>query len=187
MRRFVHALFLGLVGAGVIHIVVLLLVPTYSQRDVWSVLSEQANFYRIVRLDPPQAQPLIGSLDPLFDAVACRFDLRDGVMRLHGEGSAPFWSISIHDRTGLNVFSLNDGSSPQGRDGSPAQGRLDFVVATPAQMIALRNDMPPELDGAAFIQAEIEEGIAVVRTFSPDSSFEPGIAAWLRDIDCAAH
>jgi len=179
MTRLLHALVLGLVGAGIIHIVVLLLVPTYSQRDAWSVLSEQANFNRIVRLDPPQSAPLIGSLDPLFDAVACRFDLRDGVMRLHGEGSAPFWSVSVYDRTGLNIFSLNDGSS--------SRGELDFVVATPTQMIALRNAMPPELDGAAFIQADIDEGVAVVRTFAPDPSFEPGVSTWLRSIGCTSH
>lgn len=179
MTRFVHALVLGLIGAGIVHIVVLLLVPGYSQRDAWSVLSEQANFYRIVRLDPPQAPPLTGSLDPLFDAVACRFDLRDGVMRLHGEGSAPYWSISVYDRTGLNIYSLNDGSS--------SQGVLDFVVATPAQMISLRNAMPPELDGAAFIEADIDEGIAVVRTFTPDPGWEPGISTWLRGISCTPH
>ena len=179
MTRLIHALILGLVGAGIIHVVVLLLVPTYSQRDAWSALSEQANYYRIVRLDPPQAAPLIGSLDPLFSAVACRFDLQDGVMRLHGKGSVSFWSVSIYDRTGLNIFSLNDGTSPG--------GELDFVVAQPTQMIALRNAMPAELDGAAFIQADIDEGIAVVRAFVPDPSFELGLSTWLRGIGCTSH
>lgn len=179
MVRLVHALVLGLVGAGIIHIIVLLLVPVYSQRDAWAILSEQANFYRTVRLDPPQATPLIGSLDPLFDAVACRFDLQDGVMRLHGEGVVPYWSMSVHDRAGLSVFSVNDGSSPQ--------GKLDFVVATPTQMIALRNAMPQELADAIFVEADIAEGIAVVRTFIPDPSWEPGVATWLGDINCTSY
>jgi uncharacterized membrane protein len=103
MARLFHALVLGLLGAGIVHIVVLLLVPAYSERDAWSALSQQANFYRPVRLDPPGAPPLIGSLDPLTDAVACRFDLRDGVVQVRSEGSTPFWSISIHERTGLNI------------------------------------------------------------------------------------
>lgn len=179
MARLLHALVLGLVGAGIIHIVVLLLVPSYSQRDAWAVLSEQANFYHTVRLDPPQAAPLIGSLDPLFDAVACRFDLRDGVVRLEGEGTTPYWSISVHDRAGLNVFSVNDSSSPQ--------GKLDFVVATPAQLITLRNAVPQELANAIFIEANIDEGIAVVRTFVPDASWEPGIRGWLDEINCTLH
>ncbi|RIK87104.1 MAG: DUF1254 domain-containing protein [Hyphomicrobiales bacterium] len=179
MGRLVHALLLGLVGAGIVHIAVLLLVPAYSERDAWSALSQQANFYRLVRLDPPDAPPLIGSLDPLSDAVACRFDLTDGVMQLHGEGSAPYWSVSVYDRTGLNIFSLNDRSSPR--------GRLDFVVATPTQMISLRNALPPELDESVFVEADIGEGIAVVRTFAPDESFEPSVSAWLRGIGCTLH
>lgn len=179
MARLLHALVLGLIGAGIIHIVVLLLVPSYSQRDAWAILSEQANFYHTVRLDPPQAAPLVGSIDPLFDAVACRFDLRDGVVRLNGEGATPYWSISVHDRAGLNIFSVNDGSSPQ--------GTLDFVIATPVQMIALRNAMPHELANAVFIEADIDEGIAVVRTFVPDASWEPGIKGWLDEIGCTSH
>lgn len=176
MGRLLHALLLGLVGAGLVHIAVLLLVPAYSERDAWSALSQQANFYRPVRLDPPAGPPLIDSLDPLLDAVACRFDLAEGVMQLRGEGSVPYWSISIYDRAGLNVFSLNDRSAPQ--------GRLDFVVATPVQMIALRNALPPEMDESAFIEADVGEGIAVVRSFAPDESFEPSVSAWLRGIDC---
>lgn len=179
MTRLVHALLLGLFGAAIIHIVVLVLVPAYSQRDAWSALSEQANLYRIVRLDPPQGPPLIASLDPLADAVACRFDLRNGVMRLHRYGAVPYWSVSIHDRAGLNVFSLNDNSSQQ--------GRLDLVVATPTQMISLRNTLPEELGQAIFIEADLDEGIAVVRLFTPDQSFEPAASAWLGGIACTLH
>ena len=179
MARLVHALALGLVGAGIVHIVVLLLVPTYSERDAWSVLSQHANFYRPVRLDPPGAPPLVGSLDPLVDAVACRFDLGDGVTQVHSDESVSYWSVSIHDRAGLNVYSLNDNSS--------TRGRFDLVVATPAQMVALRNAMPPELEDSIFIEADIAEGIVVVRTFAPDETWEPAISSWLRGVACTLH
>jgi len=36
LRRLFHAVLLGLVGAGIVHIVVLLLVPEFSERDAWS-------------------------------------------------------------------------------------------------------------------------------------------------------
>lgn len=179
MIRLFHALVLGCIGAGIIHIIVLLLVPVYSQRDAWAVLSEQANLHRTVRLDPPDALPLIGSLDPLFDAVACRFDLHEGVLQLRGDGGVPYWSISIHDRAGLNIFSANDSSSPA--------GNLNFVVATPAQMISLRNSLPQELDGAVFVEAEINEGIALIRAFVPDPGWAPYISTWLRNIGCNPH
>src|SRR5690606_39161297 len=71
MTRLLHALVLGLVGAGIVHIVVLLLVPAHSQRDAWTTLSQQSNYYSHTRLDPPGASPLIASIDPLFSAIAC--------------------------------------------------------------------------------------------------------------------
>ena len=179
MTRLLHALALGALGAGIVHIIVLLMVPAYSERDAWSVLSQQANFYRSVRLDPAGKPPLIGSLDPLVDAVACRFDLSEGVVQVRSEGVVPFWSISVHERTGLNIYSLNDSSSPG--------GRFDFVVATPVQMIALRNAMPPELEDSIFIEADTGEGIVVVRTFTPDDTWEPSLSAWLSRVECLLH
>lgn len=176
MTKLLHAIVLGLLGAGIVHIVILLLVPSYSQRDAWSILSERSNFYTVTRLDPPGAEPLIATIDPLFDAIACRFDLREGVLRVHGEGAVPYWSMSVYDRTGQNLFSLNDSSS---------SGRvLDFVVATPVQMIALRNELPADFERSVFVEAETDEGIVVVRAFAPDESWEPTVAAFVSGIDC---
>ena len=179
MARLVYALLLGLVGAGIVHIVVLLLVPSYSQRDAWSTLAAQDRLYGLVRLDAPGDAPLIGSIDPLFNAAACRFDLEDGVMRVWGEGAVPYWSISIYDRAGQNIFSFNDRSS--------SGGALDFVVASPVQMIELRNAMPVEFDRSVFVEADIGEGIVVMRAFAPDESWGPTVAAYLEGLACAPH
>ncbi len=179
MHRLLHAILLGLVGAGIVHIVVLLMVPAYSQRDAWSALSEVSNFHTITRLDPPGAAPLLGSIDPLFNAVGCRFDLSEGVVRLNGGGKVPYWSLSVYDRAGQNVFSVNDNSTPN--------PNLDFVVATPVQMIELRNALPPEFDGSVFIEADIDEGIVVVRAFSPDDTWEDTIATYLAGLACTLH
>ena len=46
----------------------------------------------------------------------------------------PFWSVSVYDRSGQNIYSFNDRTPPD--------GNLDFVVLTPAQMIELRKDLP---------------------------------------------
>lgn len=179
MGRLVHALMLGLVGAGIVHIVVLLLIPAYSERDAWSTLSERSNFYIATRLDPPASEPLIGSIDPLFRAVACRFDLGDGPVRVAGDGDVPYWSISIYDRVGQNIFSFNDRSA--------SQGTIDFVVATPTQMIDLRNDLLPAFDRSVFVEADIGEGIVLARAFVPDPSWEPTVTRLLGGITCTPH
>ena len=176
MARLFHALVLGMIGAGIVHIVVLLLVPSYSQRDAWSALAERSNYYVVTRLDAPGVEPVIGSIDPLFHAVACRFNLEDGPVHINGGGEVPYWSISVYDRTGQNVSSFNDRSS--------ADGLLDFVVASPVQMIELRNDLPAAFDRSVFVEAEIDEGILVVRAFMPDSSWEPTVSLYLDGIAC---
>jgi uncharacterized membrane protein len=181
MNRLVHAVLVGLLGAGIIHIVVLLLVPSYSTRDAWSALAERANYYRLVRLDTQSgnAQPLIDSIDPLFQATACRFDLAEGVVRVVGSGKAPYWSISVYDRGGQNVFSLNDRSS--------STGEPDFVIATAVQMVDLRNALPPEFGRSVFIEADIDEGIVVVRAFAPDDSWRARVSDFLQGFTCTSH
>lgn len=176
MSRLIHAIAMGLLGAGIVHIAVLLLVPAYSLRDAWSTLDQRSDYYVATRLDPPGAEPLVGSVDPLFSAVACRFSLDGNVVRVHGEGEVPYWSISIYDRAGQNIFSFNDRSS--------SAGQLDFVVATPVQMIELRNAMPQEFDHSVFVEADLDEGIVVVRAFTPDPSWEPTVSGYLSAIAC---
>lgn len=173
-----HALVLGLVGAGIVHIAILLMLPSYSERDAWSILSRQANYYAVTRLDPADAAPLISSLDPLFDAAACRFDLRDGTLHMTGRGDVPYWSISVYDRAGQNIFSMNDRSS--------TDGALDFVVATSEQMIDLRNALPADYDRAVFVEADVDEGIVVVRAFAPDESWEPTVTRYLAGLSCVS-
>ena len=176
MGRFLLAILTGIVGAGVVHIAVLMMVPSYSQRDAWSVLSERSNYYTLTRLDPAGQPPLIRTIDPLFNASACRFDLDEGVLHLQGEGDVPYWSVSVYDRTGQNIFSVNDNSNP-------TEG-LDFVIATPRQMVELRNGLPPEFDGSVFIEADIGEGIVVLRAFTPDDSWENLVSSFLQGVSC---
>ena len=177
MARFLHAIILGLVGAGLVHIAVLLMVPAHSQRDAWSAMSELSNYNTVTRLDRPGAEPVISSIDPLFNVVGCRFDLGEGVVRLLGGGKIPYWSMSVYNRTGQNIFSVND-SSTSGTS-------MDFVIATSAQMIELRNAMPAEFDRSIFVEADIDEGIVVVRAFTPDESWEDYVTTYLAGLACS--
>ena len=126
MLRAFYAVLVGLVGAGIIHIAVLLLIPQFSDRDAWSRLAMAADFYRPVRIDPEGMAPMASSSDPLFYASACRFDLAEGIVHVVGPGKAPFWSVSVYDRGGQNIYSFNDRTPPD--------GSLDFVVLSPALM-----------------------------------------------------
>ena len=128
-----------MVGAGIVHIAVLLLLPLFSERDAWSRLAAAADLYVMTAADgsdgsrPRSRRPI-----RFFRASACRFDLQDGPVRLKADGTVPFWSASIYDRGGQNVYNFNDRTA--------AGGALDFVIVTPAQMIEMRKDLPAELE-----------------------------------------
>ena len=179
MGRLLHALVLGIIGAAIVHIAILLMVPEFSVRDPWSSLSQRSNYYTMTRLDKLAGQQLIDSIDPLFLASACRFDLSEGVVHLTGEGKVPYWSISVYDRAGQNIFSLNDRSS--------SAGRPDFVIATTSQMVEMRNALPPEFSRSVFIEADIDEGIVVARAFAPDASWHPTVSGFLQSLSCTSH
>ena len=114
--------------------------------------------------------------DPLFFAAACRFDLDDGMVQVAAPGQVPFWSVSVYDRNGHNVYSFNDHSA--------TNGRLDTVVLTPAQMIEVRKELPEDFAGSIFVEAPIREGIVVIRSFVPDESWKPIIRRFLADATC---
>lgn len=179
MARLAHALLLGLVGAVIVHIAVLLLVPVYSQRSAWSEMEAAGGLHAMVRLDGDASGEdavHIPSLDPLFTAVGCRFDLRSGVVRVSSAQPLPYWSASLHDRRGQNLFAFTDRSS--------TDGLVDFVIATHDQMIALRNDLPRHFERSVFVEADIEQGMAVVRAFVPDESWRSRIATDIAALDC---
>lgn len=177
MHRVLYAVLVGLVGAGIVHVVILLLLPSYSQRDAWSRLTEMADLYGVTPIDvPPGERPLLRSADPFFRSVACRFDLADGIAHIGADGEVPFWSASVYDRTGQNVYSFNDRTQT-----GPS---LDFAVMTSAQIIEVRKELPQSLEQSVFVEANIGEGIVVVRAFVPDSTYVKPVEDFLKTVDC---
>jgi uncharacterized membrane protein len=178
MLRLFYVLLIGLVGAGIVHIAVLLLLPQFSERDAWSSLAEAADFYKAVRIDSSDGSPpIVKAVDPLFQAAACRFDLDDGPVHLKAPGAVPFWSVSIYDRAGQNVYSFNDRATEK--------GALDFVVLTREQMIEVRKAMPEDFQKATFVQVPVGEGIVVVRAFVPDPTWEEATSQFLAKLACS--
>lgn len=179
MHRLVYAVLIGLIGAGIVHIAILFLLPHFSERDAWSRLALAADFYRMVRLDGTLGDTAgVRSSDPLFRAAACRFDLEDGVVHVRSPGKVPFWSVSVYDRGGQNIYSFNDRASET--------ATLDFVVLTPDQMLELRKQLPEELEHSIFVETPLGQGILVVRSFVPDPSWSRIVESFFGEASCAA-
>jgi uncharacterized membrane protein len=176
--RLLHTLIAAVIGAGIVHISVLFLLPHFSERDAWSRLAMAAGFYRIVRIDAAAGEaPMVQSLDPLFYAAACRFDLSEGMLHVHAPGGVPFWSASVYDRGGQNIFSFNDRTAED--------AMLDFVVLSTPQMIEMRKQLPQEFESSVFVESSVEQGIVVVRSFVPDQSWRTSVSQFLDALTCS--
>lgn len=177
MVRLLYAVLVGILGAAFVHIVILFMLPHFTEKDAWSRLASFADPYQVVRLGTGEdEQSIPGFNDPLFEAATCRFDLSEGAVHVHAPGHIPFWSMSAYDRSGVNVYSLNDRTA--------TDRILDFVVISPADMLAMRKELPPEFERSIFVEAPIDEGIVLVRAFVPDATWRPRVANYLDGLSC---
>ncbi len=173
----VYALLLGLVGAGIVHGVLLLAIPGLAKRDAWARLSPVSDQYEIVRVGAGTVGgPVVGAADPSFLAAVCRFKLTDGPVHLTAPGRMPFWSASVYGRDGANLFSLTDRSA--------TGGLLDIVILRPEQMIQARKNPPEDFEKSIYIELPLGEGLVLLRAFVPDSTWRPQIDGYLSKAKC---
>ncbi|MEZ5810867.1 MAG: DUF1254 domain-containing protein [Rhizobiaceae bacterium] len=177
MLRLIYTVMLGLVGAVVVHIAVLLLVPAYSAHDAWARLSERASAFQVTKIAEAGGNDAFSKgADPLFASIACRFALGTGIAHFVAGGDVPFWSVSVYDRRGQNIYSFNDRTA--------TDRKLDLVIATPVQMVELRKELPDEYAASIFVETEEREGIVVARAFVPDESWSGIVEAFLESAEC---
>lgn len=177
MNRIFYSMVIGLVGAGLVHVAVIFLVPWYSTQDAWPRLSALAQPFQFVEIsDPAEPDAFLVNGDPLVHVSACRIDLATAPARISSDGLVPFWSVAIFDRRGINVFSYNDRTS--------TESSVDLVLATGAQAIELGKAALPELAGSIIAEVKSDKLIAVVRAFQPDASMAGDVADFLQRLSC---
>jgi uncharacterized membrane protein len=177
MTKALYALVLGLVGALLVHIVTIFLIPRLAENDAWARLSKttQAGVFSVVGEKSDIASSM-QSFDPDFVIAACQFSLVNGPVALTG-GSAPdFWSLSIYNHQGANIFSINDRTTQN--------GELDVVITTPLQLIEFQKDMPPELADSVFAETDVDDGFVILRAFVPEPSLRPQVEEFLKSAIC---
>jgi len=177
MLRLFYACILGIVGAGVVHLAILFMLPGYSVHDAWTRISNVAGYYEPINLhEGGPAASLPTPENPFIEASACRFNLEDGMLHIRSEGNVPFWTLAIYDERGLNTFSVSDRVS-----NGPF---LDVAVLTPLQMQRLQGEIPAELNQSLFLETSVIEGFVLVRSFVPDETWQPTVRAFLNGIRC---
>jgi len=171
-----YYLVLTFLGAVIVHICVLLLIPIYAASPIMARLEVEGDGGQFLTLD--ENNPLALRLDPAFRLSACHFDLDDGPVRLTAQGDVPFWSLSLYDGDGSNLYSINSRVM--------ASRQLDLVVGQPIQMMDYRVNAT-QMEGQSsniLTQHNIRQGFVILRAYSPSSDWEPYVTEFLRSARC---
>lgn len=176
MARIFYAILVGLVGAGIVHIAILLLLPQFPSEGGWNGLYGRSEPFAVTQIEREPGSPRAAALDPLFRAALCRFDMEDGALHLASDKRMPFWSMSIRNASGQSVYSFNDRAA--------ADRSLDVVILSPARMVEMRKAVPAEFEHSIFIETPLDAGAVIVRTFVPDGSWDEEARRFFDGLSC---
>ncbi|MDO1581515.1 DUF1254 domain-containing protein [Rhizobium oryzicola] len=176
MLKLILAIITGLVGAALLHLVIILALPYFSDRDAYTKVVAQGEAYRFhVIGNRPDNKGLVKD-DPFLDVAVCSFDLTERPVRLTTHNGVPFWSLATFDAASNETFSINDRTA--------AASGLDVIIANPIQATALRKTMPASLMQSILVETRQMQGYAVLRVMAPQASYKPAAAAFLKDATC---
>lgn len=117
-----------LLVAGVVHVASLLIVPRVAPDDAFARLAAvtpEGNVSVLPRDGSPGAA--MPDRDPSLATAVCRYDLDRGPLRVSAAlGGGAFAALTLHARSGVAFYGLND------RAGN--EGRLELVVMTALQL-----------------------------------------------------
>lgn len=177
ISRIFYICLMGIIGAAIVHLTIIFLLPSLSANNVWRLVADRTEIGIPISIDSSIAdeeQNLF--LDPLFQAAACRYDLAEGIVRVTASGDTPLWTVAVFDTSGTVIFSANDRIAD-----SPV---VDLAIVNPAQLRFARQNTPDELAQSLIAAADQNEGFVLVRVYAPDSSWESSAKEFLDSMQC---
>lgn len=179
IRAALFAIPTGLIGAAVLHIIIILSLPAFTGLDAYTRLLDEDAENRFVLFDARKDAAGFSNGDPYLRAAACVFSVEDKPVHLTAAGGVPFWSFTVYDSANNEVFSMNDRSA--------AGGELDAIIASPQQLAGIRKADPDVISQSVLIEMPRPEGYIVLRALAPAPSFEDDVKGFLGDADCESY
>ncbi|KFC73404.1 Hypothetical protein precursor [Bosea sp. LC85] len=178
IRRFALATVAGLLLAGIVHIVTVLLIPLLSERDAATAYAAlgtggQAELVTAQRAELPAPR----DADPALVTAVCSYDLSAGPMRVVARvGSLPL-GLSLHRRGGGVGYAITDRAA--------IRGILEFVVMTSEQLDErLARDEEGETTRELRVVSDTEQGLIVARVLAKLPSDRSDAEAMAKSVAC---
>jgi uncharacterized membrane protein len=148
------------ITAGLVHIVAILIIPLYASNDAYARLATLGPTIATILLSQNPASDLFPFRDPAVAASFCRYDLRQGPLRVKAAITRyEYSSLSFHTRRGGIFYALTDRAA--------TQGALEALVVTDKQLRAIAaHDAEDEPVRELRIVSATSEGFVMMRSFS---------------------
>ncbi len=176
MFRTVFAILTGVLCAALLHLVIILSLPHFSDRDAYTRVEDEGDENHFYVLDDKDDDAGLSNSDPYIRTAVCAFDIESQPIRLTAKGKVPFWSLSVYDAASNEVFSMSDRTS--------VGGMPDLLLASPVQLTGIRKALPPSLAQSILVEVPRAEGYVVLRTMAPEASFDDAARNFLSEAGC---
>lgn len=178
MTRLVFWIVAGLLAAGLVHGVSLLLIPLVAPATAYdrlAVAQTDGRFALLPDTDPLQ-QPLPFE-DTTFIEAVCRYDLAGGPVRVFAPFAVSYGSITFYTRFGQAFYSLTDKAA--------ARNGVNVVVLDREQVdIAETVETTDEQREALRIVSPTRAGFALLRLHVPSPSTRSGLKELTQSARC---
>lgn len=167
----------GLLLGGVIHIIVILILPLFATQDVWSKLTTLSAVNRMqVLADIAVGSPNPLGLDPELTYAVCQVSLATGPAVVSGVLPDAFWSLAILNRAGIVTYSTTN------RDGLGQT--LDLGIFNPTQTRLLAQQELEIPEGLLIVESRDDDVFVVVRLAPPHPAVRERFKTALSTITC---
>ncbi len=172
--RFLATIFAGLLLAGFVHVVTILLIPQVAPRDAVS----RAHAARpMLAMSPiPADASVLPDLDPAFAHAICPFDSRLGPIEITGTMPADIWSFA--------VVSKIEGIVASATRAAAVDNRIDLVVARSADVERIRLARASEGSMTTYAETRPDLAFVLIRAFVDTSVDRAAITATLAALRC---
>ena len=173
--RLIYLTVCGLLLAGIIHIIIILMIPSVGERDAAKQISKKISTLNIQYLDDG-SQIGISNADPFLKLSVCKFDLNETAVEITGPQTETFWSASVFDEKGRVIYSLNDRTA--------IKNQLNMIIVNPIQMADIRQIQPEEVETSILVESQKMKGFVLLRVLVPDRSWNSKSLGFLKNIQC---
>jgi uncharacterized membrane protein len=176
--RLLFTIIAGVLLGGVVHLVSVLALPRIATQDAYSRLTPITQENAVTQL--PAAEPgnsLMPYLDPAFAVAVCRYDLKDGPIKLTVPVSQAYTSVSFYTRNELAYYAINDRSA--------GKKVIELDLMTEAQ----HNDLPEDEEITSadrlIIDSPSTTGLIVLKALAAEPGLMPQARASLAASKCS--